>query len=190
MVSKKQIRLTIKKERAKLSLETVQEQSDQICSKICALPILQSSTTICIYSSIGNEVDTSKIARIALENNKQVAYPSTNNEDNTMEFYKVNAISDLRPVKSGSFSLLEPLPHPSTKVIPDENTLMIVPGLAFDKQFYRIGYGGGFYDKYLALYPVLTTIGVCYDFQLIPNVYPNQYDKPVDSIMTPTRHYG
>lgn len=127
MVSKKQIRLTIKKERAKLSLETVQEQSDQIGSKICALPIFQSATTILIYSSFGNEVDTSKIAQIAMENNKQVAYPSTDTKNYTMEFYKVNAISDLSPVKSGNFSLLEPLPHPVTKVIPDENTLMIVP---------------------------------------------------------------
>lgn len=189
MNNKKQIRQVIKKERASLSLKSVQEQSDQIISKICTLPIFQTASTILVYSSIGNEVDTSKILQVALANNKQVAYPSTNTGNNTMEFYKVSAVSDLKPVKSGSFSLLEPVPHPSTKVTPDENTLMIVPGLAFDQHFYRTGYGGGFYDKYLALHPSLTTIGVCYDFQLIPSTYPNEYDQPVGSIMTPTKYY-
>ena len=189
MNNKKQIRQRIKKERASLSFQAVQEQSGQIGNKICALPIFQSATLILIYSSFGNEVDTSKIVQAALENNKQVAYPSTNTVNNTMEFYKVRALSDLKPVKSGSFRLLEPLPDPATKAIPDANTLMIVPGLAFDQQFYRTGYGGGFYDKYLALHPNLTTIGVCYDFQLVPSTHPEAYDRPVDSIMTPSRYY-
>lgn len=189
MTGKKQIRLAKKEERARLSLEDVRQQSNQICSNICDLAVFKSATTILVYSPIGNEVDMTKIVQVAMASNKQLAYPSTDSTNNTMTFHTVTSIADLKPTKSGSFKLQEPEPHPSTLVTPDKNTLMIVPGLAFDKDFYRIGYGGGFYDKYLELHPVLTTIGVCYDFQLIPSAYPNQYDKPVGSIMTPTGHY-
>lgn len=188
MIDKKRIRLTMKQERASLSLKDVANQSNQIASHIRNLPIFKLATTICVYSPIGREVDTGPIVKEALENNKQVAYPKTDATTMTMEFYKVNDVSELTLVQSGSFTLLEPYPDSNTKVIPDETTLMIVPGLAFDQQFYRIGYGGGFYDKYLAEYPALTTIGVCYDFQLIPSTYPSQYDKPVASIITPTRY--
>lgn len=180
----------MKQQRAKLSLEDVANWSSQISSQISDLPIFKLATTICVYSPIGNEVDTAPIVQVALKNNKQVAYPKTDATTMTMEFYKVKAISELTLVKSGSLSLLEPLPDPNMKVIPNENTLMIVPGLAFDQQFYRTGYGGGFYDKYLAQHPSLTAIGVCYDFQLIPSAYPNQYDKAVGSIITPTRYIG
>jgi len=178
----------MKKQRAKLSLKDVANWSDQISSQIKGLPIFKSATTICVYSPIGNEVDTASIVKEALKNNKQVAYPKTDATTMTMEFYKVKNISDLTLVKSGNFTLREPSPNPNMKVIPDGKTLMIVPGLGFDQQFYRTGYGGGFYDKYIAQHPSLITIGVCYDFQLIPSAYPNQYDKPVGSIITPTRY--
>lgn len=188
MTSKKQIRLAMKQKRAKLSLEEVTGRSSQISSQISDLSIFKMAKTICVYSPIGNEVDTAPIVQVAMQNNKQVAYPKTDTTTMTMEFYKVNHISELTLVQSGSFSLREPLPKPNMKVIPDENTLMIVPGLAFDRQFYRTGYGGGFYDKYLTQHPSLATIGVCYDFQLIPSAYPNQYDKAVGGIITPTRY--
>ena len=188
MNNKKQIRLKMKKQRAQLSLQEVANWSKQINKQISNLPIFKLATTICIYSSIGNEVDTASLAKVALQNNKQVAYPKTDRITMTMEFYKVKDIKELRLVKSGSFSLREPLQDPNTKVIPNQKTLMIVPGLAFDKKFYRTGYGGGFYDKYLAQHTNLTSIGVCYDFQLIDHTYPNQYDIPVDSIITPTRY--
>ena len=87
-------------------------------------------------------------------------------------------------MKSGSFNLYEPEPRPETKVVPDEKTLMIVPGLAFDREGYRTGYGGGFYDRYIAKYPSLTTLGVCYDFQIMDRIPRDVYDQPVGALVT------
>ncbi|HHX62099.1 MAG TPA: 5-formyltetrahydrofolate cyclo-ligase, partial [Epulopiscium sp.] len=81
-------------------------------------------------------------------------------------------------------SLLEPKADPSSKIIPDADTLMIVPGLAFDKDLYRTGYGGGFYDKYIAKYPSLKTIGVCYDFQVVDSIPRDEYDQAVEILVT------
>ncbi len=188
-MNKKEIRQKMKKQRANLSSEMVDNYSHQITEKICQLPLFKLATKIFVYSSMGNEVDTSKLVEIALKNNKLVAYPSTNMTYYTMAFYQVDHPSHLRTHQSGQFKLKEPLPHPSAKVIPDQNTLMIVPGLAFDNHFCRIGYGGGFYDKYLERYPRLQTLGVCYDFQMIPSVYPDPHDQPVASIMTPSKYW-
>ena len=115
---------------------------------------------------------------------KEVAYPVTNMANSTMTFHAVKDLSELGSVRFKRFSLREPQWDPSTLVVPGEYTLMIVPGLAFDKEGYRIGYGGGFYDRYIARYPFLTTLGVCYSFQLIDHIPRSPYDKPVGGPVT------
>ena len=184
-MGKKIIRRQMKSQRAKLSKEMVVEYSNEIWHKIYQMPVFQEATTIFLYSSIGSEIETADFAKIALGMGKEIAYPVTNMKNNTMAFHKVEDLNDLSPVKSGSFKLLEPRADSQSKIIPNELTLMIVPGLAFDKQFYRTGYGGGFYDKYLAQYPSLKTLGVCYDFQVLDRLPISDYDQAVQGLVTP-----
>lgn len=183
-MEKKEIRSIMKKKRAGLSREQVLEYSGQIWNRIYEMEGFKSASVVLLYSSIGNEVDTVEIANRALAMGKQIAYPVTDTANMTMEFYRVGDLSELVLVKSGSFSLMEPRPDPFTRVIPDHGTLMIVPGLAFDKAGYRTGYGGGFYDKYIDKHPPLTNIGVCYTFQLVEHIPVEAYDRPVGLLVT------
>ena len=178
-MDKKQIRKVMKVQRAELTKDQVLAYSSSIWNEIYKIPSFQSASTILLYSSFGNEVNTVEIATKALDLGKTIAYPVTNSTTNTMAFHKVNHLDELALISIGSFSLLEPRLDPSTKVAPDSHTLMIVPGLAFDQEGYRTGYGGGFYDKYIAKYPALTTIGVCYDFQVVDRIPIDEYDQPV-----------
>ena len=182
-MDKKQIRESMKARRAKLSKEAVLEYSGGIWHKIYAMASFQDATMILLYSSFGNEVDTVEIAERALALGKCVAYPITDTANMTMEFHVVKDLSELRSVKSGSFRLQEPASDPSTRVIPDKDTLMIVPGLAFDEAGYRTGYGGGFYDKYIGKHGCMTTLGVCYDFQVIDRIPQDVYDQAVDELV-------
>lgn len=182
-MDKKQVRQQMKTKRANLSRKAVLDYSNAIWDKIYPMEIYKNATTILLYSSIGNEVSTTQFAKAALASGKKIAYPVTNMEDNTMEFHVVSNLSELGPVKSGSFNLSEPKPDPSTKVIPGKHTLMIVPGLAFDQKLYRTGYGGGFYDKYIKQYPDMNTLGVCYHFQLVPSLPTKGYDQPVGAVI-------
>ncbi|HHX61707.1 MAG TPA: 5-formyltetrahydrofolate cyclo-ligase, partial [Epulopiscium sp.] len=143
-MDKKQIRKIMKGQRAKVSKDEVLGYSSIIWDKIYSMTSFKSAATLLLYSSIGNEVDTEEIARKALSMGKRIGYPVTDSGDNTMEFHAVNDLNELLPIKTGNFSLLEPKADPSSKIIPDADTLMIVPGLAFDKDLYRTGYGGGF----------------------------------------------
>lgn len=188
MVEKKDIRNRIKKERANLSSQTVLEYSNQIWKQLYNMESFKLSKTLFLYSSMGNEVNTIPLAKTALAKGKKIAYPKTNLDTYTMEFYYIDSLNQLELVHSGKLKILEPVGNPSKKAIPNVATLMIVPGLAFDKQFYRIGYGGGFYDKYLSHYSSVTTVGVCYDFQVVSSVLPKKHDMPVQNIITPTKH--
>lgn len=188
-MDKKQIRHQMKKQRAKLSQKTVLEYSSAIWDKIYQKSLYKNAHTVFLYSSIGNEVDTAILASQALKDGKEIAYPVTNTKNMTMEFYKIDSLSQLYQVKSGSFKLYEPKTDPAKKAIPDANSLMIVPGLAFDNKLYRTGYGGGFYDKYLAKYQGLATIGVCYDFQKVDSLPTDKYDQAVSILITPSNIY-
>lgn len=183
-MDKGEIRGSMRARRAKLTQEEVLEYSGVIWRKIYGMESFQGAGTILLYSSFANEVSTVALAQKALEIGKTVAYPVTNLVNNTMEFYRVKDLSELRPVKTGSFNFSEPEADWKAKVVPDGDTLMIVPGLAFDREGYRTGYGGGFYDKYIAKYPSLTTLGVCYDFQLVTRIPRDDYDQPVGSVVT------
>ena len=76
-----------------------------------------------------------------------------------------------------------PEPILDEPVADDETALVLMPGLAFDPQGHRIGYGGGFYDKFLASEPNHPTLALCYDFQMLPYLETEEFDMPVDSVL-------
>lgn len=117
-----------------------------------------------LYYSINSEVDTIKIINYFI-NKKEIYLPRCNN--NEMEFYKLNSINDL---KSGMFNIMEPISNEYITTYDD--TICIVPGICFDLNNYRIGYGRGYYDKYLHNKNI-DTIGITYSDTLIENI---EYD--------------
>ncbi len=143
------------------------------------------------YISFGSELNTEKIILRALQEDKEVYVPRVE-ADRSMEFYRLGDFNNLQP---SSFGVLEPLQdekkryqeQPFQDTLP--TNLMLLPGLAFDIKGNRIGYGAGYYDRYLTRFPAkhFYKIAACYDFQLMEQIESYEYDIRADAIITPTR---
>ena len=112
----------------------------------------------------------------ALADGKRVAVPKVYGDE--MRFLY---ITDLSQVEKGYAGIPEPVAD--EPVAEDKTALVLMPGLAFDPQGHRIGYGGGFYDKFLAAEPDHPTVALCYAFQMLPELKTDDYDIPVDLVL-------
>ena len=130
------------------------------------------------YVSTDIEVDTRAFIDRALADGKQVAVPRCL-PDAQMEFHYIGSLSELSP---GAFSVLEPSPD-APVARSDERTLLIVPALAIDRRGYRLGYGKGYYDRYISDFAGIT-VGVCYSRNKLENIYHGRYDRPVSIVVT------
>lgn len=146
-----------------------------IYQKVINHPKVEQSKTILIYVSFNDEVDTIKIIEYLLKY-KEVAVPKI--ENNKMNFYLINSLSEL---SFGTFNILEPT---TKKVLTDfSNTICITPGICFSKDKYRLGYGKGYYDRFIKENH-LYQIGLCYQACLLDKIPHDYYDQKVDEIIT------
>ena len=136
------------------------------------------SRVVGIYVSTLNEVNTDKIINNALRKGKNVSVPVML-KDYNMDFYQIQSLNDL--IYINAFGIREP----SKDVRIDNINLMIIPGICFDKFGNRIGYGKGYYDRYLLKHPNIMKIGICYHEQLSElKIDIDKYDIPVDYVIT------
>jgi 5-formyltetrahydrofolate cyclo-ligase len=112
----------------------------------------------------------------ALLEGKKVAVPKCYGDE--MRFIYLD---DLSKVEKGYCGIPEPIAD--EPVANDQTALVLMPGLAFDPEGHRIGYGGGFYDKFLAAEPEHPTLALCYDFQMLPKLETEEFDIPVDCVL-------
>jgi len=161
-------------EEQKISLDST------IQSRLLALREYAIADTIFTYVSKPIEVDTITLINAALANHKQVAVPRCVPDTCDMEFYYITSLDDL---EKGMFGVLEPVPSKCRRVTDYSKGFCIVPGLSFDAQGYRLGYGKGYYDRFLAEFKG-NTIGVCYVGCVQWNLPHGYYDKPVDILIT------
>lgn len=159
-------------------------QNESIRRQILADPVWSEVTWFYPFVSYGTEVDTTMLIREVLAHpvqgrNINVAVPRVNGKD--MDFYQIHSMEDLCPGYQG---ILEPVPH-CLRVEAREG-LMLLPGLAFDRKGHRVGYGGGYYDRYLAKYRTgkLHLYAVAYDFQIVEDIEGEAHDIAPDRIIT------
>jgi len=134
-----------------------------------------SSKTLLIYISINSEVDTIKIINYFLYA-KNIAVPKI--IDNDMFFCYVTNLNDLTP---GKYNIPEPT---NENIVTDfDNAICIVPGICYDKENYRIGYGKGYYDRFLSKNKI-KTIGLCYKECMIEKIDNDKYDYKIDEVIT------
>lgn len=126
------------------------------------------------------EVDTIGLIRAALAQGKRVGVPLCRPEVCGMEFYEIRSTDSLR---EGTYGVLEPEPSPGGPILQGHGELCVVPGLSFDPQGYRLGYGKGYYDRFLADYAGIT-VGLCYSDCVCRNLPHGFYDRPVDILIT------
>ena len=133
------------------------------------------------YVSIGSEVDTKKLILTALADGKKTAVPYCIANTRNMDFYIINSLEEL---KKRSFDVPEPNVQIHEKLEVFSGSLCILPGLAFDKKGYRLGYGGGYYDRFLSKGYNGETAGICYSGCFIDEIKHGRYDVPCDFIIT------
>jgi 5-formyltetrahydrofolate cyclo-ligase len=184
MESKIEIRRRMLENRNNMTDEEIKSKSELIVQKVLLTPEYIESQNILLYADYGNEVETGKIFEDAIKHGKRVFYPKADALTNTMEFYRVLSLSQL---VSGYKGIKEPREVESLRyrLNRKEDTLIIVPGVAFDISGYRIGYGKGFYDRYLANRRQMSTIALAFSNQIIDEIpHDNTYDIKMDKIAT------
>ena len=134
--------------------------------------------TLLIYASRENEIATGGIIHAALANHKIVALPVCH-KGGVMTFHRITGLADLEP---GRFGIPEPV-EGCPEVIPDKGALCVCPALCCDMRGYRLGWGAGYYDRYLSKYDCLKA-ALCYSDALIPSFEVNDYDVGMDFICT------
>jgi 5-formyltetrahydrofolate cyclo-ligase len=174
MLEKKEIRKELISKRKQLTAEEVVTKSSLICNKIIDSELYQKSSVIYCYSAINNEVNLSELIEHAFIHNKAVALPRV--ENNEMSFHIIKSFDEL---KAGYYNILEP----QKKIPAPQADLIIVPAVAFTKDGNRLGYGGGFYDRYLEKNNIYS-IGVCYDFQILEQIPTMKHDKKINKIIS------
>ena len=162
MESKKDIRKKIFAERKLRSDEQIRTMSLIITERVTALPAFKNASQILVYADYNHEVVTEYLIKEAWKAGKEVAVPKVVEKD--MVFYKLTDFSQLEP---GYFGIPEPA---SGEIVEWPEALMIMPGVAFDRENHRVGYGGGFYDRYLEKHPQLERVAVAFSFQMLPEV--------------------
>lgn len=178
---KARLRRSLLERRKKLSRR---EQKDQeILKMILSFPLYRGAETVLLYLSTPQEVDTYRLLEAALGEGKKVFAPVPSVEG-TMAFHQVFRLEDLRP---GRFGILEP---PGSAPVfsaqaqnPSGKALCFVPGAAFDRRGHRLGYGKGYYDRFLAEAPVIS-VGLCYEELVLPRLPAEEFDQPVDFLTT------
>lgn len=153
--------------------------SFQISDNLFNSEIYNNCESVFCYASFGSEADTTDIVLNSLARNKTVALPVCTDKNGNMDFYKINSFSDLI---EGTYGILEPNTNISEKIEPNNKTLLIVPAVVFDKKGYRIGYGKGYYDRYLKKFNGIS-VGLCYNRCIIAEVPTDKFDEKVDFIV-------
>lgn len=178
-MTKRETRSMMLEIRRNESPEKLKLLSELITGRLLETDIYKSRKNILTYVSYNNEADTINLIEHALHDKKNVYVPKVYGD--VMHFHLIGALSELKPSKLG---ILEP----ETDDFDDPDSgLMIMPGVAFDTNCNRIGYGGGYYDRYIFLHPGLIKAAIAYDFQIVPEVEPDAHDICPDMIITEKR---
>lgn len=184
---KKKLRNKMRQLRQSISSEEVMRNSLLIAKNLKQAEEYREAKNILFYASKGNEVQTGQIIREAIKDGKKLLLPVTNTQTAELE---ISEVSDYpKGLVEGPYEIMEPKtkkPFPENEV-----DAVIVPGLAFSPDGYRIGYGLGYYDKMLSRLKRsrinIRTIGLAYDFQVVEKLPREGHDQPMDAIVTETR---
>lgn len=169
---------------AKMSEAAYQDRSFIVAKYVLQEPYIIEANTIGITISNKPEVDTIHLIGELWQLGKKVAVPKCNPKTREMTFYAIDSFAQLETVY---MHLREPIPEKCEFVDANEMDVILVPGVVFDKFGYRIGYGGGYYDRYVLNYSKGKLVSLLFDEQLYEQVPTDAHDCPVDIIVTPTK---
>lgn len=183
---KQTLKSEIFEKRKSIPKKEIKEKSAKIKERLYSLPEFKHSKNILFYVSFNNEVDTIETIRELLknkeENKKNIIVPYVEKGNPILQLSELKNFSDLEP---RTFGILEPKEDKTKKFDANKLDLVIVPGIAFDKNGHRIGYGHGYYDRFLQKLSKNTVkIGLAFELQLIEKIHEEGHDIPVDWVIT------
>ncbi len=169
MMTKKEIRRIANENRKAMPPGEEEEKSRKICEQILSLPEYKEARSLYCYVDFNHEVRTWDIMENAIAEGKRVAVPRVDGD--SMDFYYITSREDLEP---GCLGILEP--KAGLSMAAEEEAFFLMPGVAFDRDHHRVGYGGGYYDRYLERFPKLTKVAVAYECQVFDQVPHETFD--------------
>lgn len=175
-MDKKELRRQIREQKRAMTPEQIETASRRLGELFINTPQYKNAKTIYGYLPYNQEVRTVPMLEQALRDGKRVAVPKCYGDE--MKFIYMD---DLSKVEPGYANIPEPIAD--DPVAEDKTALVLMPGLAFTEKGDRMGYGGGFYDKFLAAEPEHPTVALCYSFQMVDTLPTAEYDIPVDCVL-------
>ena len=175
-MDKKELRRSIREQKRAMTEEEIVSRSIKLGKLFAQCEAYRNAKTVYGYLPYNQEVRTVAMLEQAMRDGKRVAVPKCYGDE--MRFIYMD---DLSKVEKGYANIPEPIAD--GPIADDPTALVLMPGLAFDPEGHRIGYGGGFYDKFLWAEPDHPTLALCYDFQLLPHLETEEHDIPVDYVL-------
>ena len=175
-MDKKELRRSIREKKRAMTEEEIVSRSAALTALFLESRLYKEAATVYGYLPYNQEVRTVPLLEQALRDGKRVAVPKCYGDEMRFIF-----MEDLSKVEKGYANIPEPIAD--GPIADDPTALVLMPGLAFDPEGHRIGYGGGFYDRFLEAEPNHPTLALCYEFQMLPHLQTEEHDIPVDCVL-------
>ena len=179
---KDEIRAEYSARRAAMDPAEKKRRDDAICRAAISLVSFRYAEYVLLYAATETEINVREIAEVALARGKKIAFPRCDKESHTMQYHIVSSLDELA---KDNYGILEPPPE-NPIYDPEKDlgsSICFVPGLVYDKAGYRLGYGKGFYDRYLSHFSGCT-LGVVYSDYILPTVPRGRFDVSVNILLT------
>ena len=188
-MTKEQLRSEIMKRRDGIKEELRKSWSEEIIRQVKLLPAFQKATHVFSYASFRSEVITDKLNEWCIQEGKKLFLPKTDPSGRKMVFYEVMELSSLVPGYQGIREPSDGIPFSPEQKKPGEIICMVMPGVAYDEKGNRIGYGGGYYDRYLARYGkyIDESVMIAYNVQCTKLIQTERCDVRPSRIVTNRR---
>ena len=178
-MTKRDLRRRLKNARDSLPTETKEKLERHILEHLFRSDLCENASGFLLYAPIGSEINIMPLAKFAAERNLPVGFPVCDPDTKTLSFRVFKPGSTM---EKGAYGIPVP-PDDAPLFVPDERTLCVVPALGFDRKFHRIGYGGGYYDRFLKTFPGVT-VGLTFEKWILETVFPEEHDLPLSCLVT------
>ncbi|MBQ7969143.1 MAG: 5-formyltetrahydrofolate cyclo-ligase [Clostridia bacterium] len=179
---KNNIRNEYKEKRKNIPLEQKKLMDENICKRFLSLSSYRFADTVLLFAPLQNEINTYPIAQDALSKSKKLAFPRCI-EGNEMVYHFVTSLEQL---KSGKYGIMEPTEDLPVYKNETGHTICVLPAIVYDKKGYRLGYGKGYYDRFLSSFNGVK-VGLVYNDFIISEIPIGRYDLPSDIVITEKR---
>ena len=174
-MNKKELRKLIRERKRQFSHGELERFSQHVCRQVLEHDFWLNASTVLLYNSLPDEVDTHLLLEAGLKAGKQILLPVVAGEDLELRMYS-------EQMREGLFGILEPVGEAFLDF--SSIDLAIVPGIAFDAERHRLGRGRGYYDRLLLNLPNCKTMGICFPFQLVDSVPVDSHDIPMSEVIS------